>query len=49
MSVIAEWVTTEDQLERLRRLGCDLAQGWLIGRPVDVEDFGGRRGTVGAE
>ena len=49
MSVIAEWVTADAQLERLRRLGCDLAQGFLIGRPVDVEEFGGRRGTVGSE
>lgn len=27
LSVCAEWVTTDDQLDRLRLLGCDLVQG----------------------
>lgn len=49
MSVIAEWVTTDSQRDRLRRLGCDRAQGWLIGRPVSADDFGRRTGTVEAE
>ena len=31
LSVCAEWVTTEDQLERLRLLGCDMVQGNRIG------------------
>jgi diguanylate cyclase (GGDEF)-like protein len=36
-TVTAEGVETEQQLEALRRLGCDHAQGFLLGRPVPVE------------
>ena len=28
----------EETLERLRGLGCDLAQGFLLGRPLPAED-----------
>jgi diguanylate cyclase (GGDEF)-like protein len=34
MEVIAEGVETSDQLEVLRELDCDVAQGFLLGRPV---------------
>jgi EAL domain-containing protein (putative c-di-GMP-specific phosphodiesterase class I) len=34
MEVIAEGVETEDQLARLAELGCDMAQGYLISRPM---------------
>jgi diguanylate cyclase (GGDEF)-like protein len=33
-SVVAEGVETPEQLDRLRALGCDLAQGYFIGRPI---------------
>ena len=36
MGVIAEGVETTDQALQLRRLGCELAQGFLYSRPVDV-------------
>jgi len=32
--VTAEGVETTEECERLRDLGCDRAQGWLIGRPM---------------
>ena len=36
MDVVAEGVETEEQLARLTELGCDMAQGWLIGQPVSA-------------
>jgi len=37
MSVIAEGLETTEQLERVTRLGCEQGQGYLISRPLDVE------------
>ena len=39
MSVVAEWVTTDDQSQRLKLLGCDFVQGNKIGEPVTSEKF----------
>ena len=39
MAVVAEWVTTEEQVQRLRLLGCDYMQGHRIGVPTAVADF----------
>ena len=39
MSVVAEWVTTEDQSQRLKLLGCDFVQGNKIGLPVISAEF----------
>ena len=36
MDVVAEGVETEEQMARLTVLGCDMAQGWLIGQPVSA-------------
>jgi diguanylate cyclase (GGDEF)-like protein/PAS domain S-box-containing protein len=38
-SVIAEWVTSDDQTQRLRLLGCDFVQGNRIGEPVVASEF----------
>ena len=38
MEVIAEGVETEDQLEQLRALKCQYAQGFLFSEPLDVMD-----------
>ncbi len=37
MKVVAEGVVDEETLEKLRRLGCDVAQGYYISRPVTEE------------
>jgi EAL domain-containing protein (putative c-di-GMP-specific phosphodiesterase class I) len=37
--VVAEGVTSEAQLDFLRALGCDAAQGFLFGRPVPADEF----------
>ena len=36
---VAEGVETEEQLEILRKLGCPRAQGYLLSRPLPVEQF----------
>ena len=36
--MIAEGVETVEQLEALRGMGCDYAQGWLIGKPVSLHE-----------
>ena len=38
MEVVAEGVETEAQARRLRELGCDELQGFLLGRPVGFDD-----------
>jgi EAL domain-containing protein (putative c-di-GMP-specific phosphodiesterase class I) len=37
LTVVAEGVETIDVLERLEALGCDQAQGWLVGLPMNAE------------
>ena len=42
LSVCAEWVTSDDQLQRLRVLGCDLVQGNRIGAASPADEFARR-------
>jgi len=42
MAVVAEGVETSEQLALLRKLGCDEAQGYLLGRPVAAADMATR-------
>jgi diguanylate cyclase len=37
--VVVEGIETEEMLAQLRRLGCDYAQGYLIGRPEPLEEL----------
>lgn len=39
LKVLAEGIETPEQLNRLREMGCDEGQGYLLGRPVAAEDF----------
>ena len=40
LEVVAEGVETREQLERLKALGCDYAQGFLLARPLDGQTAG---------
>ncbi|MES2185708.1 MAG: EAL domain-containing protein [Pseudomonadota bacterium] len=37
--VVAEGIETQDDFTRLAELGCDIAQGYFIARPMPAEDF----------
>ncbi len=39
---VAEGVESSAVLNQLRELGCDLAQGWFVGKPVSSADFEAR-------
>lgn len=39
-SVVAEGVETDEQFDKVRELGCDLAQGFLLARPLRAADVG---------
>jgi EAL domain-containing protein (putative c-di-GMP-specific phosphodiesterase class I) len=39
MTVIAEGVETEEQFQILRRIGCDILQGYLISKPLRASDI----------
>lgn len=39
MTTIAEGIETEEQVEFLKQIGCQIAQGFLYGKPVDKESF----------
>ncbi|BAE52116.1 PvrR [Paramagnetospirillum magneticum AMB-1] len=39
LKVVAEGIETEQQMDLIRHLGCDEAQGYLLGRPVAANDF----------
>ena len=39
MSTVAEGIETEDQFASLKRCGVDQGQGYLMSRPISIEDF----------
>jgi EAL domain-containing protein (putative c-di-GMP-specific phosphodiesterase class I) len=38
--VIAEGVETKEQMEMLKKLGCDIIQGYYFSKPLPPEEFG---------
>ena len=39
LPTIAEGVETEEQLQALRRMGCDIVQGYYFSRPLPAQEF----------
>jgi EAL domain-containing protein (putative c-di-GMP-specific phosphodiesterase class I) len=39
LDVVAEGIETDAQLELVKAIGCDYAQGFLISKPVDKNSF----------
>ena len=39
IKVLAEGIETETELSKLKELGCDYIQGYLIGKPMPASDF----------
>jgi EAL domain-containing protein (putative c-di-GMP-specific phosphodiesterase class I) len=39
MEVVAEGLENEEQLEKLRAVSCDFAQGYLLSRPVPADSI----------
>lgn len=39
LDVVAEGVETREQLERLRAIGCDFAQGYYFSKPIPCKEF----------
>ncbi|MEM0910302.1 MAG: EAL domain-containing protein [Pseudomonadota bacterium] len=48
MKVTAEGIETETQLRELKRIGVDYGQGYLVSKPIDVEDVPGFSGNQAA-
>jgi EAL domain-containing protein (putative c-di-GMP-specific phosphodiesterase class I) len=49
LKVVAEGVETTEQLQHLKELGCDYAQGYLFSKPVPREAFSKRMEATGLE
>ncbi|MEG1548425.1 MAG: EAL domain-containing protein [Clostridia bacterium] len=39
MAVVAEGVETQEQLDKIRELGCGYAQGYIFNKPIPIADF----------
>ena len=43
---LAEGVETEDQYEYLKRIGCELIQGYYFAKPMPIEDYQNKRAEL---
>lgn len=46
--VVVEGIEREEQLGVLRELGCRYAQGWLVGRPMALDELLARQARAEA-
>jgi len=46
MSITAEGIETEADMQRVRKLGCHTGQGWFFGRPVPAKSIARRLATA---
>ena len=49
MSIVAEGVETQEQLGFLASEGCDAVQGYFIGKPLPIGQYGGLVGRAGGD
>ena len=47
--MVAEGVETEEEWELANELGCDMAQGYFIARPMPAEELAGWKRTWSAD
>ena len=46
MSIVAEGVETQEQLSFLAEQGCDAVQGYFIGKPLPIRQYGALVGSA---
>lgn len=46
--VVVEGIEREEQLAVLRELGCRYAQGWLVGRPMSLDELLAQQARIGS-
>ena len=39
MVTVAEGIETENQWKEVKRMGCDLGQGYFFGKPIKIKEF----------
>ncbi|PKN31545.1 MAG: hypothetical protein CVU63_23380, partial [Deltaproteobacteria bacterium HGW-Deltaproteobacteria-20] len=49
LRIVAEGVETQEQLESLQELGCDLAQGYHLGKPMSKKQSEALMTSFGAD
>ena len=42
IKTVAEGIETEEQVEYLKSIGCDIIQGYYFSKPIPIEEFENR-------